>query len=282
MPELPEVETIRAQLAAVLPGRRIARIEIMDAKAVEPDEPESVRAALAGAGIVDVGRRGKYLLLHLDTGSTAIIHLRMTGQLHWSEAAPTGPEEHRRALITFEGGATLLFCDLRRFGRLRLEHTVRTRSREFWAGRLGVEPLSPAFTADALAAALSRRSAPIKAVLLDQSTVAGIGNIYADEALFGAGVHPQRPASSLGPMEIARLHRAIRSRLRAAIAQGGTSFDRYRDTRGERGAMQRLLKVYGRAGEPCTRCRGAITKTRVAQRGTYICLRCQPRQGPPC
>ena len=276
MPELPEVESIRAQLQEILPGRTVARVQIDDPRLVLPADPQVVENALVGRSFTSIERRGKYLMFVLDDGQTAVAHLRMTGQIHW-HAEPGDEPRHLRARVDLAGGGALLMCDMRRFGTLTLVSTDHARGTKYWHGRVGVEPLGSAFTAQRLSELLAGRQSPIKAALLNQALVAGIGNIYADEALFAAGVHPERTAGSLTADEIGRLHRAIRDRLRVAVAAGGSSIDRYRDTRGERGAMQTLLKVHLRAGRPCLRCGEVIIKMRVAQRGTYICPSCQVR-----
>jgi formamidopyrimidine-DNA glycosylase len=277
MPELPEVETIRAQLADRIPGRTIARAEVHDPKLVEPEDPQAFAEALAGRAITAVGRRGKYLLIELDDGDTLAVHLRMTGRLHWRPPGEEGEERFLRARLTFDDGSTLTFGDMRRFGRAWIVPAGPASEREaYWAERVGIEPLTPKFTARVLEGLLAGRRGPIKAVLLNQVLVAGLGNMYVDEALFQARIHPERPAGSLDRDEIRRLHRAIRDRLAAAVAAGGASIDSYRDSLGEMGTMQDLLKVHLHRGDPCPRCGTPIVKTRVAQRGTYWCPRCQP------
>jgi formamidopyrimidine-DNA glycosylase len=278
VPELPEVETIRRQLAERLPGRALARVRVADPLLVVPEAPAAFAAALAGRRVDAVGRRGKYLLLGLDGGDTLALHLRMTGQLWWSPGAPDPGLGHVRARFDLDDGSALVFADTRRFGRAWVL-PAGTDGRRYWAARAGVEPLSAGFTARRLETLLAGRRAAIKPVLLDQRLVAGIGNIYADEALFQARVHPLRPAEDLGPGEVGRLHRAIRDRLRAGIASGGASIDRYRDTLGRRGTMQDLLRVHRHGGEPCPRCGSGIVKTRVGGRGTYHCPGCQPAAG---
>jgi formamidopyrimidine-DNA glycosylase len=275
MPELPEVETVRRQLAERLPGRALVGIEVHDPLLVSPEAPEAFVAGLRGRRVAAVGRRGKYLLCGLEGGDTLAMHLRMTGQLWWSPGPPAPGLTHVRARFDLDDGGSLAFCDTRRFGRA----WVIARApgvRRYWAARAGVEPLSAGFTARRLGELLEGRRLPIKAALLTQTLVAGIGNIYADEALFQAGVHPLRPAGDLTPAEAARLHRAIRSRLRAGVAAGGSSIDRYRDALGRRGSMQDQLRVHTHAGEPCPRCGTTVLKSRVAGRGTYHCPRCQP------
>ena len=279
MPELPEVETIRRQLVSVLPGRRVEHVEIWDPRLTLPDDPERIEQALIGRTVRDVGRRGKYLLMEFDGSDILVVHLRMTGQLYFRSAEPLDDPPYPRAQVTFSDGASLLYCDLRRFGRAWLVPRAVALDGAYWHGRVGVEPLDVAFTARALGRCLDGRRTPIKAALLNQALVAGIGNIYADEALFAARIHPETEAGALDDPGVRRLHRAIRDRLRVAIDAGGSSIDRYRDVRGERGAMQTLLRVHLRRGEPCVRCGTAIEKIRVAQRGTYVCPRCQPA---PC
>ncbi len=204
----------------------------------------------------------------------------MTGRLHWQAGAPDDDERFLRARFHLDDGSSLTFGDMRRFGRAWLVNGDPREREAYWRARVGVEPLTPRFTARVLAGLLEGRRGPIKAVLLNQALVAGLGNMYVDEALFMARIHPLRPAGDLDPDEIRRLHRAIRDRLAAAVAAGGASIDSYRDGLGERGSMQDLLRVHLHAGEPCPRCGTAIRKTRVAQRGTYWCPTCQPEPAP--
>jgi formamidopyrimidine-DNA glycosylase len=262
MPELPEVETIRRQLAERIPGRTIARAEVLDPKLVFPETPEGFAEQVVGRRIEAVERRAKYLLLPLDSGDTLTIHLRMTGRLHWRPGA-------------LDDGSTLTYGDLRRFGRAWIVPADLEDPEAYWAERAGIEPLTPQFTTRVLTALLEGRRRAVKPVLLDQKLVAGLGNMYVDEALFAARVHPLRPAGDLDSDELRRLHRAIRSVLATAVEAGGASIDSYRDGLGEKGRMQDLLKVHLHAGEPCPRCGTTILKTRVAQRGTYWCPTCQ-------
>lgn len=280
MPELPEVETIRAQLAERIPGRTFARVEVFDAKLVEPAEPREFAEALEGRRVESVGRRGKYLLIGLDSGDTLAVHLRMTGRLHWQAGPPYDEERFLRARFHMDDGSSMTFGDMRRFGRAWIVSGSPAEREAYWAGRIGVEPLSPQFTARVLERLLADRRGPVKAVLLNQALVAGLGNMYVDEALFQARVHPLRPAGSLDAAELKRLHRAIRDRLGAAVAAGGASIDSYRDSLGEKGTMQDLLRVHLHEGEPCPNCRTTIRKTRVAQRGTYWCPACQIAPAP--
>lgn len=281
MPELPEVETIRAQLAERVPGRAIARVEVHDAKLVSPETPEGFVAQVEGRRIAGLDRRGKYLLIDLDHQDTLAVHLRMTGRLHWRSAGDgVGPERFLRARFHLDDGSTLTFGDMRRFGRAWVVPGTPAEREAYWTARVGVEPLTPRFTARALEGLLEGRRGPLKAVLLNQALVAGLGNMYVDEALFQARIHPERPAGSLDRDELRRLHRAIRDRLAAAVAAGGASIDSYRDGLGERGRMQDLLRVHLHRDDPCPRCGATIVKTRVAQRGTYWCPRCQPEPSP--
>lgn len=281
MPELPEVETIRAQLAERVPGRTIASVEVHDAKLVEPESPEGFAAQVAGRRIAAVDRRGKYLLLDLADRDTLAIHLRMTGRLHWRAPGEDGePERFLRARFHLDDGSTMTFGDMRRFGRAWIVPGTPDERAGYWTARVGVEPLTPRFSARVLERLLEGRRGPLKAVLLNQALVAGLGNMYVDEALFQARLHPERAAGSLDSDEVRRLHRAIRDRLAAAVAAGGASIDSYRDGLGERGTMQDLLRVHLHRGDPCPRCGSTIVKTRVAQRGTYWCPTCQPEPGP--
>jgi formamidopyrimidine-DNA glycosylase len=282
MPELPEVETIRAQLSPRLVGRRISAVEICDPLLTDPVDPEVVRADLVGRRVIRVDRRGKYLLVGLDSDAVVAMHLRMTGRLHWrARVPPAGEERFLRALIVCDDGSSVTFGDARRFGRLWMIPGAAVAG--YWHGRVGIEPLGPRFTARRLAELMRGRRVAIKTALLNQALIAGLGNMYADEALFAARVHPSRSAGSLSDAECRALHRAIRDRLSVAITAGGASIDSYRDGLGQRGRMQELLRVHLHEGEPCPRCRTTIVKSVVGQRGTYWCPRCQPdpRGGPP-
>jgi formamidopyrimidine-DNA glycosylase len=270
VPELPEVETIRSRLAPRLAGRRIERVEIYDHRLTQPEPPEAVAAALAGERIVDVCRRGKYLVFAFESGRHLLVHLRMTGGFqHPAEAN----ERHRRAVVRLDDGSDVAYRDMRRFGRWLLLEPGELD--EYWRGRLGHEPLERDFTTAKLARALAGRKLPVKAALLDQRTVAGIGNIYADEALWWARIHPLRPAGSLTKDEVAALRKGVRKALEVGIARHGTTLRDYRDPDGRRGRMQGELRVYGREHQPCRRCGTPIERIRAAGRGTWYCPFCQ-------
>jgi formamidopyrimidine-DNA glycosylase len=268
VPELPEVETIRAQLAPRLVGRTLARVEILDPRLTRPHDLFEVAEELEGDRVVAVERRGKYLLLRLESGFGLLVHLRMTGGFGFA------PATHERALLELDDGTRLVYRDVRRFGTWLVLDDADVEP--YLSTKNGPEPLGSRFTSDWLAAQLARRKAPLKAVLLDQRVVAGLGNIYADEALWRARVNPLRPANSLSDEEVARLRRAIRAALRAGIERQGSTLSNYAAPDGTRGSMQDEFRVYGRDGEPCRRCRATIAKTRVGGRGTWFCPRCQP------
>jgi formamidopyrimidine-DNA glycosylase len=277
MPELPEVETVRTYLEPVLTGRRFERVEIHDSRLVRPYEPAAVAAELEGECVASVERRGKYLIVRFESGRALLIHLRMTGGLR---AGALGDDPHRRALVRLDDGSDVAYRDVRRFGTWLLLEPGELEP--YLAARVGEEPLGDGFTVTRLADRLAGRRAPIKSALLDQRTLAGMGNIYVDEALWRARIHPLRPAQSLDHNELRRLHRGIRAALEHGIARQGSTLRDYRLPDGASGSMQDEFRVYGRGGEPCDRCGTAIVKTRVAGRGTWFCPRCQPevRPGP--
>jgi formamidopyrimidine-DNA glycosylase len=272
VPELPEVETIRRQLAPRVVGATLTEIDVRDPRWCAPLDPLALRDALEGRRVEALGRRGKYFDLELEDEVHLLIHLRMTGTLLYR---PDGEVPHTRVLFAFDGAGRVAFADPRRFGtgELAIGHEALE---QFFAARLGVEPFDDAFTGAALRARARGRRGPIKPFLLDQRTVAGVGNIYADEALFRAGVHPLRPAGSLRPVQYARLRDAVRESLEAGIAARGASIDDFRDIDGARGSFQDRFLVHLREGEPCTVCGTEIRKTVVGGRGTYVCVRCQP------
>lgn len=268
MPELPEVETVRRELEPWLASRRIRKARRADA----PAGPKYANLERAdGQRIEAVTRRGKFLILPLSGGDELIIHLGMTGRI-----TPNVPERHLRVVVELSGRRrnTLYFQDTRRFGRFLVARAGDYPTLPTLA-QLGPEPLDPAFTADVLHAALARSRAPIKALIMGQRAVAGVGNIYTDEALWRARIHPQCPANRVSKAKARALHAAIIELLEAAIAMRGTTFSDYRTVAGDTGGFVDLLKTYGRAGLPCARCSKPLKRTIVGQRGTSFCPRCQ-------
>jgi formamidopyrimidine-DNA glycosylase len=289
MPELPEVETVCRQLDPELAGRRIERLEVLDERWCRPVPPQRLEKAIEDRTIRGLGRRGKYLLLHLDGEQTLVMHLRMTGNLvliedggaldpsegrRLYEGERSTSERHLRARFTLDDGRELWFTDPRRFGEAFLLDDADFEGR---FESLGVEPLSEEFTVETLGEIAAERIVPLKSFLLDQSGVAGVGNIYADEALFRARLHPLSPAGSMRPEHHEALREGIIAALEAGIDGGGASIDDYRDGRGERGRMQDEFLVHTREGEPCPRCDGTIVRIVVAGRSTYYCPSCQVR-----
>ena len=271
MPELPEVETIRGQLGPRLEGQTLAVVDILDPRLTRPLDPREVAAELQGERVARVERRGKYLVVRLEGGGALLVHLRMTGSFGFE------PTSHERAVVELEDGSRLVYRDVRRFGTWLV--VTNDELEPYIAGKNGPEPLGPRFTTTWLAGRLATRRAALKSVLLDQSVVAGLGNIYADEALWRARLSPLRPANGLGLDEARRLHRAIRTVLRLGIERQGSTLRDYARPDGSEGEMQREFRVYGREGEPCPRCRTPIAKARVGGRGTWYCPHCQPSAG---
>src|SRR5713101_219419 len=272
MPELPEVETIARQLRGLVVDRTISEFESRWVRLTEPEPAEHVAARLRGRRIVAVRRRGKFVVFDLDGGEALVVSLRMTGQLLFHEnGAP--PERFLRAVIRFADGTALHFADTRKFGRMVIVDAAvldgpgapppgPRRARSPLHESIGIEPLSRAFTVRWLTVFLKRRKrAPLKPLLLDQRGIAGVGNIYAIEALRRARIHPLRKAGLLRAQETVRLHEALRWVLRKGIRLGGASRRDYVDARGNEGRMQREFQVYGRAGEPCPRCGRGIVRT---------------------
>ena len=283
MPELPEVETIARQLRGLVVGRTVRRFRSLWHRVTEPEPAALFGRRLSGRRITGVRRRGKLVVLDLEGGEALIVSLRMTGQLLFHEGGAKA-HPYRRAHIAFADGTSLEFADTRKFGRMAiveasaLDGMVERRRRvgEPLHRYLGVEPLSRRFTVRWLREFLERRGrSAIKPLLLDQTGIAGVGNIYDIEALWRAKIHPLRAAGSLRANEVARLHEALRWVLRKGIRFGGASRRDYRDARGEEGRMQQEFNVYDRAGEPCPRCGTEIERTVVGGRGTFHCPRCQ-------
>ena len=288
MPELPEVETIRRQIEPEVVGRRIVGSRILDARWTRPLDPEPIAAALVGREIVSVGRRGKYLLVGLDDGSTLLMHLRMTGNLLLGERgetsrrfgmdrlypAPTEPA-YLKAELDLDDGRVLQFTDPRRFGHASLLDSGELDP--YLDSRIGVEPLGDELTAELIGRVAEGRTVPLKSFLLDQKGIAGIGNIYADEALHRAELHPLSPAGSMRPEHWEALREGIVDALEEGLRNGGASIDDYRDSRGEEGSMQDEFLVHTRAGEECPRCGERINRIVVGGRSTYFCPGCQVR-----
>jgi formamidopyrimidine-DNA glycosylase len=273
MPELPEVETIAADLRPHLVGRTFLRCELRFPTIVRHPEPEAFIDAIVGMQVTAVGRRGKYILIRLVDDLVLVVHLGMSGQLRLVDPA-TPVALHTHVVFDLDDGKQLRYCDPRRFGRLLLgteSDLLEARAMP----PLGPEPIDPAFGADDLYQRFRNRKALIKAVLLDQSTIAGVGNIYADESLYRARVRPDRVARSLSKGSVKRLHEALRLSLLIAIKNRGSSVDTYRDAWGEIGGQQEKLQVYGRAGEPCFTCGRPLSLVRIAGRSSVFCRRCQ-------
>jgi formamidopyrimidine-DNA glycosylase len=288
MPELPEVEMVVRGLRRSLVGRTIVGVEVRWTRSVIPPTPTTFARRLSGQVVTDVRRRGKWLVIVLGGGDTLLVHLRMTGQLvlvpgvgggygkPFYEGGECADDRHVRVLFFLDDGRRLRFSDARKFGRLWLVDDPAGV-----LGELGPEPLGGDFTAARLRDMLAHRRGRIKPLLLNQRFLAGLGNIYTDETLWRACIHPLRRADTLSPAEVQRLHRAIRSVLRAAIAAGGTTLSdgTYQQADGRSGEFASQLAVYGQVGQPCPRCGTTIERIRVSQRGTHFCPHCQPPQG---
>jgi formamidopyrimidine-DNA glycosylase len=273
MPELPEVETIRRRLEPVVSGRRIAALAVLDPRWCAPLDPQELGDAVLGRRIEALSRRGKWLVFELEDDVFLIMHLRMTGTLLYD---PAPGQRYARVAIGLDDGHELRFCDPRRFGTGELVAGAPALE-SFFAARVGLEPLGGELDGAALHALTRGRRAPVKAFLLDQRRIAGVGNIYADEALFRAGIHPLRPAGALKRPQSEALAGAVRDALRAGLAAGGATIDDFRHPDGVHGAFQHEFLVHLREGEDCPRCGGPIVKFVAAGRGTYVCERCQPR-----
>ena len=273
MPELPEVETIVADLRPHLVGRTIVACELRFPAIVRHPEPEVFIDAVAGLRIESMGRRGKFILIGLGGDLLLVVHLGMTGQLRLVDAS-TDVAPHTHAVFTLDDGRHLRYRDPRRFGRLLLG-TEQSLIAAKKLPRLGPEPIDPGFVAEELYRRLRRRRTSLKAVLLDQGAIAGVGNIYADESLHRARLRPDRIAGTLSRKSVGRLHESLRESLEVAIRNRGSSVDTYRDAWGELGGQQEQLLVYGRAGEPCFTCGRPLSMIRIAGRSTVFCRRCQ-------
>jgi formamidopyrimidine-DNA glycosylase len=271
VPELPEVETIRRGLAPHLCGRAIRRVVVRDRRLRWP-VPRGFERRLAGRTIRSVDRRGKYLLLELDSGDRVILHLGMTGRI--TLVAPgLAARKHDHLDLELSGELVLRFNDARRFGAALLWPAAQPA--HALLEHMGPEPFAPEFGAEYLFKLARRRTAPVKNVLMDGRVVVGVGNIYASEALFRAGIRPARAAGRVTREEYGRLVRAVREVLEDAIAAGGTTFRDFQDSNGEPGYFVQKLFVYDRAGQPCRRCTAAIRRVVIGQRSSYYCPKCQ-------
>ncbi len=272
MPELPEVETTRQQLAPAIVGRRIVSVTIRPGgeRLAITHSPRELEAALTGRRIDALDRHGKYLLATLDDGRAWVLHLRMSGSLVIAPADE--PHRYERARVVFDDGTVLRFNDLRKFGTWHLVEDPRDAM-----PNVGPDALSEEFSTGWLRDHLGRRSVAVKSALLDQKVAAGVGNIYADEACYIAGVDPRTSASQLGRRRVARLHAAVIEALQRSLDDGGTTFSSYVDGLGGEGLHKTRVHVFRREGEPCDRCGTTIRKIRLGGRGTHFCPRCQRR-----
>ena len=272
VPELPEVETVRRTLARRIAGEQIADVEIRFPGCVEGNDSEFFREKVIGRVITRVERRGKYLLLRLDDGSAVSVHLRMTGRLTAERNRPPAEDKYLRAEFVFASGLSLRFHDVRKFGRIGWHAGEEELSARI---AVGPDPTGSEFSASDLLRIASGRKRPIKSLLLDQRLIGGLGNIYADESLFRAGIAPDRPAGSLSSGEIEALHAAVRDVLAEGIRYKGTTLRDYVDGDGRAGNFQERLKVYGREGKPCTKCETPIVRIKLAGRSAFYCPGCQ-------
>jgi formamidopyrimidine-DNA glycosylase len=275
MPELPEVETVRRSLIPALVGRSVTGVVLRDFPGVIGSlDPQAFAALIQDRRIEEIRRRGKYLLIDFDDGSGLIVHLRMTGSLMTSPAE-AAPVRFEHIAFWLDDGSSLRFADQRKFGRIEYRPSENRTPLE---AKLGPEPLTGRFSSAYLMRALAKRTASIKAMILDQRIVAGVGNIYADEALFRSRIHPLTQAGQLSEQQVASLVRSIKTVLRSGIDNRGTTFSSYRDGNGEAGTNQERLRVYGRGrrGEPCPRCGQSLVTLVAGGRTSHVCLRCQP------
>ncbi|MFC0216199.1 DNA-formamidopyrimidine glycosylase [Paenibacillus chartarius] len=274
MPELPEVETVRRTLQRLVVGKTIERVEVRLARIVQhPKDTQQFAFLLEGQTIRDIERRGKFLRFLMDD-VVMVSHLRMEGR-YGLYAAEDELEPHTHVIFAFTDGTELRYKDVRQFGTMHV-FPIGEDLKQAPLHKLGLEPLDEAFTLEAFRGALRGKTGKIKPILLNQEYVVGIGNIYVDESLFLAGIHPERLASSLTKQELERLHEAIIQTLRASVEVGGSSIKSYVNGQGEIGLFQHQLQIYGREGEPCVRCGRTVEKSVVGGRGTHTCANCQP------
>jgi formamidopyrimidine-DNA glycosylase len=269
MPELPEVETVARALRPNLIGRRMIGVRNTWPRHIDRPDLAELLARIQGSEITGVSRRGKFLLFPLDSGDTLIVHLRMSGHLSVTDSSEKA-DKHTHTVFLLDDGHELRFRDTRKFGRVYLVDNL-----DEVVGKLGPEPLDDAFTADALHELIGGRKRVLKPLLLDQAFIAGIGNIYADEALFYAGLHPQRRSDTLSADDVARLHKAIQEVLQLGIEREGASISSYRKPDGEKGSMQGDVAVFRRTGESCYNCGSPIQRIVLGGRSTHFCPSCQ-------
>ncbi|GAA4712291.1 DNA-formamidopyrimidine glycosylase [Brevibacillus fulvus] len=273
MPELPEVETVVRTLRRLVIGKTIERVTVLLARIIRyPDDVEQFKAELVGQTIHQIQRRAKFIQFKLDR-DVLISHLRMEGR-YGLYSSNDEVEKHTHVIFHFTDGTELRYRDVRQFGTMDL-YPLGMETQAGPLVKLGPEPLEPAFTEETFRRMLKERSTKIKPLLLNQEFLVGLGNIYVDEALFRAGIHPERTASGLTRKEVAALHQSIRETLAEAVEQGGSSIKSYVNGQGEMGMFQQSLRVYGRKGEPCTVCLTPIERLVVGGRGTHICPKCQ-------
>ena len=278
MPELPEVETVRRTLEKLVIGKTVERVSVLLKRIIQlPDDTEAFALLLQGETIRSVERRGKFLRFMFDH-YTMVSHLRMEGR-YGVYGADENMEPHTHVIFHFTDGTELRYKDVRQFGTMHIFPLNQDLS-ELPLKKLGLEPLDDSFTLEAFRDKLGRRATKIKPLLLNQEYIVGIGNIYVDESLFLAGIHPEREANTLSKQEQAKLYEAIVATLNEAVAAGGSSVKSYVNGQGEIGMFQHQLKMYGRKAEPCLNCGHAIEKTVVAGRGTHYCPKCQPLKRP--
>lgn len=276
MPELPEVETVTRTLRELVKGKQISQVEVFLPRIIQhPAEIEQFCDALVGHTIIDVARRGKFIRIILD-GLVLVSHLRMEGR-YGVYRKEEEIEKHTHVIFTFTDGTQLRYKDVRQFGTMHLFKKGED-IQQLPLKKLGVEPLSEQFTVELLRNKLEKRSSKIKPLLLNQELIVGLGNIYVDEALFTAGIHPERSPSSLSKREWKKLHEAIVQTLQAAVEAGGSSIKSYVNGQGEMGMFQQQLLAYGRENQPCSKCGTFITKFVVGGRGTHICPKCQRKK----
>ena len=273
MPEMPEVEIIRRYLDTQVAGKTIMNLDIRLPRMIKWPDVEGFRALVTGRTIKSMNRRGKYLLMELDNDSKVVFHLRMTGRLVYEPTGETS-DHHARVIFHLQDGASLVYGDTRTLGTI---HGLKPQELGMLKGlaEMGPEPLSAEFTVEYLYRTASQRKVAIKSFLLNQKYIGGIGNIYADEALFLAGIHPLRPANSLTQAECSSLWESVNKVIAAGIADGGTTFRDYQNGEGGKGSHQEHLYVYGRKGEQCRNCGAVIERITVGGRGTHFCPKCQ-------